>query len=83
MRHAGATQEVTLEELERVLAVVAYCVLRMGPHLDPLLDRLEREVERARKDDPTERARRILEAQTERGGRKAIPLRAVALTSSE
>jgi hypothetical protein len=40
-------------------------------------------VERARKDDPRERARRILEAHTERGGRKAIPLRAVALTLRE
>jgi len=83
MRDADPSQDVTLEELERVLAVVAYCVLRMGPHLNPLLDRLEREVERARKDDPRERARRILESHAKRRGRMALPLKDRALRVKE
>jgi len=83
MTNATGSDDVTLEELETALKVVAYCLLRIGPVVTPILERLEREVERARRDDPRERARRILESYTDRGGRKAIPLSTSALTSSE
>lgn len=67
-------REPTLKDLERALAMAAYIVLRHGHEYAPILDRLEREVERARKDDPQVRARRILERYTSAGGRKAILL---------
>jgi hypothetical protein len=47
-----------IEELERALALAAYIVLRHGPTYAPYIDRLERELENARKNDPTERAKR-------------------------
>lgn len=52
-----------------MLAQVAYIVLRHGPAYEPILTRLEQEVERARREDPQVRARRILERYTAGGGR--------------
>lgn len=61
-----------LARLERARAVMAYIVLRHGETYAPLLDRLDREYEAARRDDPAQRARRILESYTDAGGRNAI-----------
>ncbi len=60
------------ERIERALVVIARVVLRHGPQYAPLLERLEQELEAARRNDPSERARRILEAYTADGGLKAI-----------
>jgi hypothetical protein len=49
-----------IERLERALALAGYIVLRHGLVHAPYIDRLERELEAARRDDPTKRARRIL-----------------------
>jgi coproporphyrinogen III oxidase-like Fe-S oxidoreductase len=49
-----------IERLERPLVLAAYIVLRHGPIYAPYIDRLERELEAARQNDPTERAKRIL-----------------------
>jgi hypothetical protein len=49
-----------VERLERALVLAAYIVLRHGPVYAPYIDRLERELEVARRNDPTERAKRIL-----------------------
>lgn len=51
----------SLEQLERALAFVAHIVVRHGEQYAPILDRLEREVEIARRDGATARAKRILE----------------------
>ncbi|AHB48163.1 hypothetical protein W911_06850 [Hyphomicrobium nitrativorans NL23] len=51
----------SLEKLEQALAFVAQIVLRHGEVYAPILDRLEREVEAARRNGATARAKRILE----------------------
>jgi hypothetical protein len=51
-----------VERIERALVLAAYVVVRHGPVYAPLVDRLERELEIARRSDPTERAKRILDA---------------------
>src|SRR5262245_24362398 len=61
-RNRAGHDYVSLEEWERCLKIVSYCVLRIGPALAPVLERVEREVERARRDDPMARARNHLEA---------------------
>jgi hypothetical protein len=61
-----------IERLERALALAAQIVLRHGATYAVYLDRLERELEAARQNDPTERARRILASYTEEGERKAM-----------
>ena len=61
MAKAQNHRTVTLQELERALKVVAYCLLHLGPAVTPLLDRLEREIENAKKEDPYLRAKQILE----------------------
>ncbi len=50
-----------IERLERALVLVAYIVIRHGAVYAPYIDRLERELKTARQDDPTQRAKRILE----------------------
>jgi hypothetical protein len=72
-----------IERLERALTLAAYIVLRHGLIYAPYVDRLEQELEAARRDDPTERARRILHAYTVDGGRKAIRSSHSRLCSSE
>jgi hypothetical protein len=68
-------EEVSVEHLEKALLLAAYVVLRYGEAYAPLLERLEHEVvERRRRVAPADRARRILEAYTLEGGRKAILL---------
>lgn len=51
----------SLEALERALVFMAHIVLRHGETYAPILERLEREVEAARRDGATARAKRILE----------------------
>lgn len=51
-----------VERIERALVLAAYVVVRHGPAYAPLVDRLERELEAARQNDPTERAKHILDA---------------------
>lgn len=57
------TAALTEPELEQVMAIAAYVVLRHGDAYVPLLDRLEQElVEIRRKTSNRDRARRILES---------------------
>jgi hypothetical protein len=72
-----------IERLERALALAAYIVLRHGPIYAPYIDRLERELETARRNDPSERAKRILETYTGEGGRNAIRSSHSRLCSSD
>ena len=72
-----------IEQLQRALTLAAYIVLRHGPIYAPYIDRLEGELENARKNDPTERAKRILQTYTVEGGRKAIRSSHSRLCSSE
>lgn len=59
----AARSAPTLAELEEALALMAYIVCRHGEVYAPIMDRLEREVEEARRRVPSaERARRLLEA---------------------
>lgn len=54
---------VTIERLERALAVAAYCVVLDGPIAAPLFNRLERELATARASNHTvARARALLES---------------------
>jgi hypothetical protein len=72
-----------IDQLERALALAAYIVLRHGPVYTPYIDRLEKELEAARRNDPTERAKRILQTYTVEGDRKAIRSSHSRLCSSE
>lgn len=63
-----------VERLEYALVLVAYIVLRHGPIYAPYIDRLERELEAARQNDPTERAKRILETHAANGNTNAARL---------
>jgi hypothetical protein len=63
-----------VERLEHALVLVAYIVLRHGPIYAPYIDRLERELEAARQNDPTERAKRILETYAANGDTNAARL---------
>lgn len=51
---------MSLEEWEYIRAVVAYAITLHGAVYAPILDRVEREIEAARKADPVTRARAIL-----------------------
>jgi hypothetical protein len=62
MPREGDKDSVSLEEWEHCLKIVSYCVLRIGPALAPVLERVEREVERARRNHPMVRAPQHLEA---------------------
>jgi len=66
MRIDDDNHGVSLERLENVLQVVARYIVAYGFEVGYLLDRLEAAVETASKDDPVERAKRLLE----RGSRR-------------
>jgi hypothetical protein len=72
-----------IERLERALALAAYIVLRHGQGYAPYIDRLESELEIARRSNPVDRAKRILETYTPEGGRKAMRLSHSLLCSSD
>jgi hypothetical protein len=68
-----AMSEVSIERLERALALCAYLVVLEGPRLAPIFNRLEQELAAARaKEDAVVRAKRLLESYKDRGGLKAI-----------
>ena len=60
---AREEEPVTIERLERALALCAYLVTRDGPVVVPLFERLERELAAMRKtQDTVDRAKRLLES---------------------
>lgn len=64
---------VTIERLERALALAAYIVMLDGPIAAPLFDRLERELAAARATNGTvARAKALLESYRTTGALKAI-----------
>ena len=69
--------------LEHALVLAAYIVVRHGSVYAPYVDRLEKELEVARANDPTEHAKRILETYTAAGGRNAMRLSHSRFCSSE
>ena len=69
--------------LEHAIVLAAYIVLRHGTVYAPYIDRLEKELEAARRSDPTEHARRILETYTAAGGRNAMRLSHSRFCSSD
>jgi hypothetical protein len=71
------------ERLERALVLAAYIVLQHGMVYAPYIDRLEKELEAARRNDPVERAKRILETYTVDGGRNTIRSSHSRLCSSD
>lgn len=71
MRKQPARPMTQVERIEEGLAIMAYIVLRHGPHYAPLFEWLERELEAAR-NGPEERARRVLEAYAKKKDRAPI-----------
>ena len=66
-------ESVTLDRLERGLALVAYLMELDGTVLAPIFEKLEREVEAMRaRQDTTARARRLLDSYRIAGGLKAM-----------
>lgn len=64
---------ITIERLERALAIAACVVVLDGPIAAPIFDRLERELETARSSqDSVTRAKALLESYRTDGGLKAI-----------
>lgn len=64
---------VTIERLERALAIAAYVVVLDGPVAAPLFNRLERELATARAaGDTVTRARALIEGYRTAGALKAI-----------
>ena len=82
-RPAIAQNSPLVERLERALVLAARIVLLHGPVYAPYIDRLEMELERARRNDPMERARRILEIYTVEGDENAIRLSQSRLCSKD
>jgi hypothetical protein len=92
LRSAGAAGRKTfapravppplIERIERALMLAAYVVVRHGPVYAPLLERLEKELQTARRNDPTERAKRILKDHGDSPMRRGAPPRCLAPKSS-
>jgi hypothetical protein len=58
---------VTIDRVERGLAVLAYLMTLDGPQVAPLFEKLERELEALRaKQNTVERAKKLLESYTDR-----------------
>jgi hypothetical protein len=75
------SEAVTVERLERALAVCAYLVERDGPVVVPLFERLERELAVMRQtQDTVARAKRLLETYS---GRQPCLSLAPPLTSED
>lgn len=66
MSYTPRNNEMTVERLERALLVMAEIVVLHGPAYAPLLNRLERELEQLKRDDPVAKARRLIETLQER-----------------
>jgi len=82
-RSSLATNLSLVDRLERALVLAAQIVLQHGTVYAPYIDRLELELEKARKTDPTERAKRILERYTVDGAENAIRLSQSRLCSKD
>jgi len=82
-RPAIAQNSPLVERLERALVLAARIVLLHGAVYAPYIDRLEMELERARRNDPLERARRILANYTVDGDENAIRLSQSRLCSKD
>jgi hypothetical protein len=55
-------REITIERLERALALISFAIVQDGPVYAPILERIEREIAELRAgDDVVSRARRNLE----------------------
>lgn len=54
------SEQVTIEELEAYRVFAAYIVSEFGAQYIGVLDRIEEELEKARREDPVARARRVL-----------------------
>lgn len=66
-------EPVTIERLERGLAIAAYLVVLDGPVMAPVFEKLELELQAARaSQDTVGRARQLLETYRVAGGVKAI-----------
>ena len=72
-----------VERLQRALVLAAQIVLQHAPVYAPYIDRLELEPEKARKNDPTDRAERILERYTLDGAENAMRLSQSRLCSKD
>jgi hypothetical protein len=72
-----------VERIERALVLAAQIVLQHGPVYAPYIDRLEMELEKARRNDPAERAKRILERYTVEGDANAMRLSQSRLCSND
>lgn len=55
-----------VDQLEGALLAAAYLVVRHGPEFAHVVDRLEKELEVAQREDPVMRARRMLDQYTSR-----------------
>lgn len=55
------SHQVSIEELEAYRVFAAYIVSEFGAQYVGVLDRIEQELEKARREDPVARARRVLD----------------------
>ncbi|WP_271575136.1 hypothetical protein [Bradyrhizobium sp. CCBAU 11361] len=68
------SEPVTIERLERALALCAHLIERDGPVVVPLFERLERELAMMRRtEDTVERAKRLLESYSSRHRLLSLP----------
>jgi hypothetical protein len=54
-------QPILPEQIELMLRITANAVATVGPQYAPMLEHMEQELEKARKLNPVERAKRILD----------------------
>ncbi|SHM37515.1 hypothetical protein SAMN05444321_6141 [Bradyrhizobium lablabi] len=67
MGSEGKHEPVTIERLEQCLLLAAYFIELDGPVMVPIFERLERELEAAKRTEATsDRARKLLEANRHR-----------------
>ncbi|QOG20829.1 hypothetical protein [Bradyrhizobium sp. SEMIA] len=67
------SEPITIERLERALAMCAYLVVLYGPKVAPIFSRLERELAAMRENEDTvARAKRLLESYGGRPARLAL-----------
>jgi hypothetical protein len=72
-------EEVTVERLERALAVISYAILQDGPVYAPVLERLEREIAARRsRADAVSRAQRYLDQFRDRAAAASGKVKAIA-----
>lgn len=67
-------RHLSIEELERYRVLAAYLVLQFGPEFGFVLDRVERMLEQARREDLTVRALKIVQELRLVSGRDPVQL---------